>query len=134
MKFLRNGKVLTAISFLLLIALIWFVGPFMGLETSVSRMVAIFVVMLVWVMTLMIGKLVADRAGSLLERMLRKQADDAVMEFVRDGGQYRRWLGENFLVAESQEAVAQRFKVVGASLVVFYLFGFLMNAAIGLDD
>ena len=79
MKFLRNGKVLTAISFLLLIALIWFVGPFMGLETSVSRMVAIFVVMLVWVMTLMIGKLVADRAGSLLERMLRKQADDAVM-------------------------------------------------------
>ena len=79
MKFLRNGKVLTAIGFLFLIALIWFVGPFMGLETSVSRMVVIFVVMLVWVMTLMIGKLVADRAGSLLERMLRKQADDAVM-------------------------------------------------------
>ena len=55
MKFLRNGKVLTAIGFLFLIALIWFVGPFMGLETSVSRMVVIFVVMLVWVMTLMIG-------------------------------------------------------------------------------
>lgn len=79
MKYLRNSKVLTTIGFLLLIVLIWLVGPFMGLETSVSRMVAIFVVMLVWVMMLMIGKLVAERAGSLLERMLRKQADDAVM-------------------------------------------------------
>lgn len=79
MKYLRNGKVLTTIGFLLLILLIWFVGPFMGLESSVSRLVAIFGVMMVWVATLMIGKLVADRAGSLLERMLRKQADDAVM-------------------------------------------------------
>ena len=79
MKFLRNGKVLTAIGFVLLMVLIWFVGPFMGLETSVSRLVVMIIVLLVWVAMLMIGKLLADRAGSLLERMLRKQADDAVM-------------------------------------------------------
>ncbi|OFZ71042.1 MAG: type VI secretion protein [Betaproteobacteria bacterium RBG_16_58_11] len=79
MKYLRNGKVLTTIGFILMIVLIWLVGPFMGLETSVARLVAIFILMGVWVATLMIGKLLAERAGSLLERMLRKQADDAVM-------------------------------------------------------
>jgi type VI secretion system protein ImpL len=79
MKFLRNGKELTAIGFVLLIVLIWFAGPFMGLETSVSRLVVMIIVLLVWVATLMIGKFLADRAGSLLERMLKKQADDAVM-------------------------------------------------------
>lgn len=76
---LKNAKVASAIGFLLLIALIWFLGPWFGL-TMEGRFGWIIAVMLLWVLTLLIGEVLARRASGLLEGMLRKQADDAVME------------------------------------------------------
>lgn len=78
-KWLRNPKVATSLAFLVVVALIWFAGPYFGLESAEARAGWVFGVMLLWVVILMAGKLIADRAGSLLERMLRRQADDAVM-------------------------------------------------------
>jgi type VI secretion system protein ImpL len=70
---------MSTIGFLILIALIWFVGPFAGLRTVEARFAWIFCVMLLWVITLMIGRALTDRAGGVLEKFLRRQADDAVM-------------------------------------------------------
>lgn len=79
MKWLRNPKLASALGFLILIALIWFVGPYLGLKSAESRFAWIFGVMLLWVVLLMVGTLVARRAGALLERVLKRDADDAVM-------------------------------------------------------
>lgn len=78
-KFLRNTKIASAIGFLILIALVWFVGPYAGLDARETRFAWIFAIMLVWVMSLMIGRMFAERAGGILEKVLRRQADDAVM-------------------------------------------------------
>jgi len=78
-KWLRNGKLASALGFLILIALIWLVGPNVGLASRDARFASIFGVMMLWILTLMAGRLLAERAGSVLEKVLRGQADDAVM-------------------------------------------------------
>ncbi|WP_432732483.1 type VI secretion system membrane subunit TssM [Jeongeupia wiesaeckerbachi] len=78
-RWMKNAKVASAIGFLILIALIWFIGPFFGLVSAETRFGWIFGVMLLWVITLLIGQMVANRAGGLIEKMLQRQADDAVM-------------------------------------------------------
>lgn len=79
LKWFRNAKLASAIGFCIFIALIWFVGPYVGLSGTDARLAAIVCVMLLWVFTLMAGRVIADRASSVLEKMLRRQADDAVM-------------------------------------------------------
>jgi len=95
-KWLRNPRVASALGFLILIGLIWLVGPFLGLTSTESRLVWIFGVMLVWVITLSVGTLLANRAGSLFEKVLRRQADEAVIgatpEQRRDVAQLRQRL------------------------------------------
>lgn len=78
-KWMRNGTVMSTIGFLILIVLIWFVGPFAGLRAVETRFAWIFCVMLLWVLTLLIGRALANRAGNVLEKFLRRQADEAVM-------------------------------------------------------
>ncbi|TDR70277.1 type VI secretion system membrane subunit TssM [Paludibacterium purpuratum] len=75
---LRNAKVASAVGFLILIALLWLLGIWCdwSLET---RFIAVLLVMLLWVLTLMVGQVVKNKAGNLLEGVLRKQADDAVI-------------------------------------------------------
>ncbi len=77
---LRNAKVASAIGFLILIALIWFLGPWFGLQSAEVRFGWIFAVMMLWVLSLLVGKIIANRAGGLIEKMLLKQADDAVID------------------------------------------------------
>lgn len=95
-KWLRNAKVASALGFLMLIALIWLVGPFLGLVETESRLLWIFFVMLLWVVSLLVGKVLAERAGGLLEGVLRRQTDDAVIsasaEQRRDVAQLRQRL------------------------------------------
>ncbi|WP_297576897.1 type VI secretion system membrane subunit TssM [uncultured Deefgea sp.] len=81
---LRNAKVTSAIGFLILIALIWFLGPWLGLESAELRFAWILGVMLLWVLSLLVGQLIANRAGGFIEKMLMKQADDAVIEASAD--------------------------------------------------
>ncbi len=76
---LRHAKVASAIGFLILIALIWFLGAWMGLTSVESRLGWIICIMLLWVGTLLAGQLLARRASGLIEKMLRQQADDAVI-------------------------------------------------------
>ena len=78
-KLLRNTKLASALGFLILIALIWFVGPFVGLETRDMRLFLIVGVMVFWVLALLIGRVISDRAGALLEKVLRRQTDEAVI-------------------------------------------------------
>lgn len=78
-KWLRNSKVASASGFLILIALVWFVGPYAGLESRELRFAWIFAIMLLWILSLMIGRMLAERAGGILEKVLRRQADNAVM-------------------------------------------------------
>lgn len=95
-KLLRNAKLASALGFLILIALIWLVGPFVGLPSQEARLVWIVGVMLLWVLALLIGRLITDRAGSLLEKVLRRQTDEAVIgasaEQRRDVAQLRQRL------------------------------------------
>ena len=74
----RNFKFAMTFIFLLAICLVWFAGPIMGVSED-KRLGIIVGVLFFWVVILMIGKVVTDRAGSLLESVLRKQADDAVL-------------------------------------------------------
>lgn len=76
---LRNAKVASVIGFVILIGLIWFFGPWLGLDSLESRFAWILGVMLLWVLTLLIGSVIANRAGAVIEKMLTKQADDAVI-------------------------------------------------------
>ncbi|MDR1424124.1 MAG: type VI secretion system membrane subunit TssM [Azoarcus sp.] len=75
----KNAKMASALGFLILIALVWFAGPFFGLTDEGLRLKIVFGVMAAWVLTLLIGQLFAARAGRLLEKMLRRQADEAVV-------------------------------------------------------
>ena len=80
LKWLRgNTKLASVLGFLILIALIWLVGPVVGLVSQEFRLILILCVMLVWVMALLAGRALTDRAGALLEKVLRGQADDAVI-------------------------------------------------------
>jgi len=76
---LKNPRIISAIGFLILIALIWFVGQLFDLSAE-DRLIWIFGVMALWVLTLLVGQLLTMRARRLLEKMLRRQADEAVME------------------------------------------------------
>ncbi len=76
---LLNSKVITALIFLILIGVVWFAGSLMGLRSAEARFGVIFLLMLLWVVTLMVGKFLADRSSLLLERMLRRNADEAVI-------------------------------------------------------
>lgn len=95
-KLLRNARLASALGFLILIALIWLIGPFVGLASSEARLLWTVVVMLVWVLALLVGRLVSDRAGGLLEKVLRRQTDEAVIgasaEQRRDVAQLRQRL------------------------------------------
>ncbi|WP_231895291.1 type VI secretion system membrane subunit TssM [Vogesella sp. LIG4] len=75
----QHAKIASAIGFLIVIALVWFLGEWMGLATMEARLGCIIAIMLLWVVSLLIGQLLARRASGLLERMLRQQADDAVI-------------------------------------------------------
>ncbi len=79
MTWFRNPKILSSIIFLALIGLVWFAGPSMGLKTMEGRFAWIFFIMLVWVVILMVGKIIRERSASVLEKMLRRKADDAVV-------------------------------------------------------
>ncbi|WP_005032949.1 type VI secretion system membrane subunit TssM [Holophaga foetida] len=79
MSWLRNTKILSAIIFLVLIGLIWFAGPYMGLKSSEARFTVIILILLIWVAILMVGKVIQERSAKLLEKVLRRKADDAVV-------------------------------------------------------
>lgn len=79
LKWLLNVKIASTLGFCILIALIWFVGPYFGIFTRESRLTWIFAVMFVWVLTLLAGRVFTVRASAILEKVLRQQADEAVM-------------------------------------------------------
>ena len=79
----RNFKFAMTFIFLLVICLVWFAGTSFGMAED-KRLGTIVGILFLWVVILMIGKVVADRAGGLLESVLRKQADDAVLSASSD--------------------------------------------------
>ena len=95
-KLLRNTKLASALGFLILIALIWLLGPFVGLASPDARLFWIVCVMVVWVVALLVGRVISERASGLLEKVLRRQTDDAVIgasaEQRRDVAQLRQRL------------------------------------------
>lgn len=79
LKLLRNKMVASSLGFVILVILVWLVGPYLGLPSEQSRLYAIVVILLLWVVFLLLGRLFAERAGRLLDKMLRRQADEAVI-------------------------------------------------------
>ena len=79
LKTLRNPKIASTLGFLILIALIWFVGPLLGLKSVELRFACIFAVMVLWIASLLLSEYLSRHAGGLLEKLLLRQADDAVM-------------------------------------------------------
>lgn len=79
LKWLRNKTVASSLGFLILMGLVWLIGPYVGLPSEQTRLFIIVGILLVWVTLLLLGRLLAERAGRLLDRMLRRQADDAVI-------------------------------------------------------
>lgn len=84
LKLLSNKKLASALGFVILIVLIWLIGPFIGLPSLEERLIAILAVMLTWVVALLVGRVLTDRAGGLLEKVLRRQTDDAVIGATAD--------------------------------------------------
>ncbi|MDR2031160.1 MAG: type VI secretion system membrane subunit TssM [Azoarcus sp.] len=81
-SWLKNPKIISAIGFVILILLIWYVGPSWGLEGFDARMMWIFVVIAVWMFTLLVAQLLSIRSGHLgrlIEGMLRREADGDVV-------------------------------------------------------
>ena len=95
-KYLRNAKLASALGFLILIALIWWLGPWFGLKSLEARLLWICCVMLIWVGSLLVGRFLAERAGGVFEKVLRRQADKAVIDATaeqrRDVAQLRQRL------------------------------------------
>lgn len=83
-KWLRNPKIASTLGFLILITLIWLVGPLLGLKSIELRFACIFVVMVLWVASLLLNEYLSRHAGGLLEKLLLRQADDAVMDASAD--------------------------------------------------
>lgn len=78
-KWLRDPKIASTLGFLILILLIWFMGQLLGLESRESRLTCIFGVMMLWVASLLLHEYLSRHASGLLEKLLLRQADDAVM-------------------------------------------------------
>lgn len=78
-KWLRDPKIASTLGFLILILLIWFMGQLLGLESRESRLTCIFGVMMLWVASLLLHESLSRHASGLLEKLLLRQADDAVM-------------------------------------------------------
>jgi len=79
MSWYRNPKIIAAALFLVLMALIWFAGPHMGLRSLEARFTGIFIIMVVWIIILAVGKVIRERSANLFEKVLRRKADDAVL-------------------------------------------------------
>lgn len=79
LKLLRNRLLASSLGFAILVSLVWLVGKYFGLPSEQSRLYVIIGIMMVWVVMLMLGRLSSERAGRLLDRMLRRQADEAVI-------------------------------------------------------
>ncbi|MFT3849469.1 MAG: type VI secretion system membrane subunit TssM [Propionivibrio sp.] len=84
LKLLANRRLASALGFLILIGLIWLLGRFVGLPSVEDRLIVTLGVMLIWVITLLVGRMFSERAGGLLEKMLRRQTDDAVISATAD--------------------------------------------------
>jgi len=111
---IRNSKFYSAIGFLILIALIWFVGPYFALDSEI-RLQLISGVMLLWVFTLLIGQLLAARAGRLIEKMLHNQADAAVLDASADRRNVVKLLREQLLAAISTLKTSRLGKTHGSA-------------------
>mgnify|MGYP000526461733 CR=1 FL=1 len=79
LKLLRNRMVASTLGFAILMSLAWFMGPYLGLPSEQSRLYVVVGILMIWVVFLMIGRLLSERAGRLLDKMLRRQADEAVI-------------------------------------------------------
>ena len=79
LKLLRNRMVASTLGFAILVCLVWLVGPYLGLPSEQSRLYVVVGILMLWVVFLMLGRLLSERAGRLLDKMLRRQADEAVI-------------------------------------------------------
>ncbi|WP_305074870.1 type VI secretion system membrane subunit TssM [Propionivibrio sp.] len=78
-KLFDNKTVASSLGFVILVSLVWLVGPYLGLPSEQSRLYLIVGILLLWVFLLLLGRVLAERAGRMLDKMLRRQADEAVI-------------------------------------------------------
>jgi type VI secretion system protein ImpL len=96
---LKNAKVISAAGFVILMLLIWFLGPLWGLESFDARMMWISIVIAVWMFTLLAAQLLSIRGARLFEKMFRGEADSAVVGAASERRAEVKLLRERLLAA-----------------------------------
>lgn len=113
LKLLGNRKLASALGFLILIGLIWVLGPLVSLPSAEDRLIVILGVMLIWVVALLVGRMLTERAGALLEKMLRRQTDEAVISATADQRRDVAQLRQRLLAAIDTLKTSQLGKTSG---------------------
>lgn len=75
----RNPLVVGVFLWPLAMAALWFGGPYVGLESVAARGGWIFAVTLLLIVIILVSSALTSRSNSLLEGMLRKDADQALV-------------------------------------------------------
>lgn len=83
-KLFGNKTLASSLGFVILVSLVWLAGPYLGLPSEQSRLYVIVGILLLWVLLLLLGRALSERAGRMLDKMLRRQADEAVISASAD--------------------------------------------------
>ena len=75
---LKSSKLPIASGFIVLIILIWVLGPRFGLSMN-TRMFAIILILFIAILYLIISQMMANRKSALLEKSIKSQADEQIM-------------------------------------------------------
>ena len=76
---LKRPRILIPIGVILLILLIWFAGPFVGLKRLEMRLILVIGILIAWILFQMFERIRADKGAKLLEKSLKKQAEDQLV-------------------------------------------------------
>lgn len=76
---LKSQRLVVALGFLFLIALVWLVGNYLFELSATTCLIATLIIFIIWVVWLMLEMARANRGAALLEQSLRAQADEQLM-------------------------------------------------------
>ena len=76
---LKYPKIMVPVGVILLILLIWFAGPSVGITRIDIRLFLVIGVLFAWILFLMIERMREDKGAKLLEQSMKKQAEEQLV-------------------------------------------------------
>ncbi len=83
-RLLLSRNIIMGIGFLLLMLLVWFAGPMIGIEDRFIRLLIICIVLLIWIVTFLTKKILATQKGRFIEESIHEEAEKQIMEIRPD--------------------------------------------------